>query len=45
MNSIFGSVFGFDYQNHIQTKNRINSLIWFGFDKLGSRLLIQFGYF
>ena len=30
------SVFGFDYQNHIQTENRIKSSVWFGFGKFGS---------
>jgi hypothetical protein len=36
MNLVFGSVFGFDYQNHIQTENRIKSSVWFGFGKFGS---------
>ena len=30
------SVFGFDYQNHIQTDNQIFSSVQFGFDQFAS---------
>jgi hypothetical protein len=43
MNSVFGSVFGFDYQSHIQTENRIKK-VRFGLVLANSvHLVVRFG--